>query len=58
MGTFIVLIGGYITCNVRCDLSSEAVSLQFLSSLATSHYKHAQTLYIAEIVAYSFVWLP
>ena len=35
----------------------QAVSLQFLSSLAPSHYNHAQKLYIAEIVVDTFVWL-
>ena len=33
----------------------QAVSLQFLSSLAPNHYNHAQKLYTAEIVADTFV---
>ena len=43
MATFIVLIGGYITGKVWPCL--QAVSVQFLRSLAPSHYKLACTIY-------------
>ena len=48
-----VLTGGRLL--VRCDHVICKLSLEFLSSLAPSHYNHAQKLYTAEIVAYTFI---
>ena len=52
MATFIVLTGG--TLLVRCDHVICKLCHYSSSSLAPNH---AQKLYIAEYVSYTFVWL-
>ena len=51
MATFIVLTGGYITCNVRCD---HVICKLCVTIVITNMHKNCTT---AEIVVYSFIWL-